>query len=212
MKSLTYRLYFLAFVAALALISTLVKANPPDAPSGASKIVAAEKFAYGMYAIKESMKIRLAFENSTGNKVTVRILDAKGTVVYREELRNMTEMKRNYDMSSFGKGIYTMDITAGAFNVSNKVAVGGAQLTKAAFAAYISPEVKDGSVKVSFANAEEPVYIKIADRNGAVLYSEISESNQNYARRFNVSALQKGEYVLSISHGEKTLSQLYSIQ
>lgn len=212
MKYFTHRLYFPAFLAALALVSTFVKANPSDAPLDTSKVIAAEKFAYGMYAIKESMKIRLAFENSAGSKVTVRITDAQGNVLHREELRNMTKMKRNYDLSSFGKGVYTVDITAGEFRTSNKVAVGGAQLTKAAFAAYISSEVKDGFVKVAFANAEEPVYIKIADRNGAVLYSEVSEGNQNYARRFKVSALQKGEYVLSISHGDKTLSQFYGIQ
>lgn len=74
MKYFTHRLYFPAFLAALALVSTFVKANPSDAPLDTSKVIAAEKFAYGMYAIKESMKIRLAFENSAGSKVTVRAL------------------------------------------------------------------------------------------------------------------------------------------
>lgn len=109
MKSFNHRLYFLVVVAVLALIATFAKAKPVDAPSGSyNKVAAAEKFAYGMYAIRQSMTIRLAFQNSTGGHVHVRIKDAQGTVIHRETLRNVSEMKRNYDLSAFGKGIYTV--------------------------------------------------------------------------------------------------------
>lgn len=77
----------------------------------------------------------------------------------------------------------------------------------------LSSEVEEGYIKAAFANAQEPVYITITNRNGSVLYEEISRDQQNYARRFNVSGLEKGEQVIvSISHGNRTFRQLYGIQ
>ena len=104
MRSINHRLFLPAVVAVLILVSTFAKANSSDVPLNTNKVVAAEKFAYGMYALQGQMKIRLAFENSTGSEVYVRISDSKGSLIYRETLRNLTELKRNYGLSAIGKG------------------------------------------------------------------------------------------------------------
>ncbi len=122
MKTLSSKIFaFVFFIAASINIASAKDINP----ASAGKVVAAEKFAYSLYAINETTKFRLAFENQQGSAVSVKVYDEKGMLVFTDNIKNATEMKRNYDLAELGRGVYTVEISSGDFKTANRIAVGG---------------------------------------------------------------------------------------
>jgi hypothetical protein len=207
-KSLVLGLSFLG--------ANLAQANPTEEPPAKtnpepSRVVALEKFAYGAYAIKDQMKLRLAFENQTGQAVSVKIYDANERLVYQDQLnRRVTALKRNYDLSELGKGHYRMDIQCGDFTATNPLSVGVRSVT-GKFSAYLSAQLKNGKMQVAFQNAAADVYVTLVDANGAIHYSEhLNEAN--FVRRYDLSRLRAGTYTMLVSDGNRTVEQTYVLK
>ncbi|MCU0451339.1 MAG: hypothetical protein MUC97_16115 [Bernardetiaceae bacterium] len=206
-----------SLVLGLGLLSVnLAYANPTEEPPSTtrtepSRVVALEKFAYGAYAIKDQLKLRLAFENQTGQAVSVKIYDENERLVYRDQLnRRVTALKRNYDLSELGKGQYRMDIQCGDFTASNPLSVGVRQLT-GNYSAYLSAQLKNGKMQVAFQNAATDVYVTLVDDNGAIHYSEhLNEAN--FARRYDLSRLRAGTYTMMVTCGNRTVEQTYVLK
>jgi hypothetical protein len=208
MKTLSSKIF--AFVFFIAASINIASAKDID-PISAGKVVAAEKFAYSLYAITETNKFRLAFENEQGSTVSVKVYDQKGTLVFTDNIKNATALKRNYDLAELGRGVYMVEISNGDFKTSNRIAVGGAQLNPVAFNAYVSPSLAEGAFKVAYQGGSEGVYITVKDSEGVILYSERAESD-NFARRYNLSGLKSGNYTVSVESGEKVVEQTYTIK
>lgn len=187
-----------------------VQAKKVD-PSESPKVLAADKFAYSLYAIHQSNKFRLSFVNELGSRVSVKVFDQAGKLVYTDNIKNATELKRNYDLGQLGQGIYTVEISNGEFKTADRVAVGGAKLSATAFNAYISPNLTEGAFKVAYQGGAEGVYITVKDSKGTILYSERNESD-NFARRYNLSSLQSGSYTVNVESGDKSVEQTYVIK
>jgi hypothetical protein len=208
MKTISLKIFALLLLTIASFNLALAKdGDPAEGP----RVVAADKFAYSLYAISQTSKFRLAFVNELGSQVSVKVYNQDGTLVYIDNIKNATELKRNYDLSSLGRGVYTVEISNGEFKTAERVAVGGAKLNPVAFHAYVSPSLASGSFKVAYqGGAQEGVYITVQDANGVILYSEHSESD-NFARRYNLSSLKPGSYTVNVSSGDKSLEQSYVI-
>lgn len=205
----TLKNFIAIFFAAVLAINT---AFANDGANNGKGVVAAEKFAYSLYSINQTLKFRLAFDNEAATDVSVRILDSEGSVVFVERLKGISELKRNYDLASVGKGIYTVEINAGDFKASQKVAVGGAKLSATTFNAYVSPALASGMFRVAYEGGAEGVYITVKDQKGAILYSEHNTELDNFSRRYSIGNLPAGEYTVSVSSGSKTVEQTYMVK
>jgi uncharacterized protein GlcG (DUF336 family) len=208
MKTIAHKIFALSAIATLSFNSVQAKDTDPNEANG---VVAAEKFAYSLYAIKETSKFRLSFVNEQGSQVSVKVLDQAGKLVYTDNIKGATELKRNYDLSSLGRGVYTVEISNGEFKTADRVAVGGAKLNPVAFNAYISSSLTDGSFKVAYQGGDEGVYLTVQDANGTLLYSERNES-ENFARKYNISTLKAGTYTVSVNSGDKTVEQTFIVK
>ncbi len=180
-------------------------------PSDPGRVVPAEKFAYSLYAISETTKFRLAFENELGNNVTVKVFSPLGKLIYTDRIKQATELKRNYDLATMGRGVYSVEISNGEFKTVERVAVGGAKLNPAPFNAYISASLTNGMFKVAYQGGEEGTYITVRDSNGTLLYSEHNESD-NFARKYNISSLKAGTYTVTVENDSKVLEQTFVIK
>ncbi len=179
-------------------------------PNEGYEIVASEKFAYSIFSIQSAIKFRLNFDNEDGSDVTVKIFTPNGKLAYSETIKRQVELRRNYDLSALGKGIYTVEVIDGDFKASHKIGV-GVPAPQGEFNAYMS-KLNEGSVRVAYQNAVEGyASIVLRDEKGNIVYDEISQDTQ-YARKFNLSKLKKGTYTMSITSGKKTVEQVYSIQ
>lgn len=180
-------------------------------PSDPGRVVPAEKFAYSLYAISETTKFRLAFENELGNNVTVKVFSPLGKLIYTDRIKQATELKRNYDLATMGRGVYSVEISNGEFKTVERVAVGGAKLNPTPFNAYISASLTNGMFKVAYQGGEEGTYITVRDSNGTLLYSEHNESD-NFARKYNISSLKAGTYTVTVENDSKVLEQTFVIK
>lgn len=212
MKTLSKNLFIL-FLSVVTLFggSTFANTNTDDKNGADTKVVATEKFAYSLYAIKESLKFRLNLENEDKTPVTVNVYDAQGKLAFSETIKWQTKVYRNYDLSALGKGIYKVEIIDGDFVATQEIGIGvNAKLGE--FNAYISKTLNEGSLKIAYQNGDsEGVNIVLRDEKGNVVYDELS-ANEQYSRKFNLSKLSKGTYTMSVTSGKKTVEQVYKIQ
>jgi hypothetical protein len=208
MKTISLKIFALLFIVIASF--NLAQAKNVD-PSEAPRVVAADKFAYSLYAINQTNKFRLSFVNELGSRVSVKVYDQQGTLVYVDNIKNATELKRNYDLGTLGRGVYTVEISNGEFKTAERVALGGAKLTPVAFNAYISPSLTDGAFKIAYQGGTEGVYITVNDSNGTILYSEHSQSD-NFARRYNLASLKPGSYSVNVLSGDKSMEQVFVIK
>jgi hypothetical protein len=181
-----------------------------EVETNAGRVIASDKFAYSLYAVNNTEKFRFAFDNEEGKDVTVKIFDSKGELLFVDKVKGKTELKRDYDLSNYGKGVYLIEVASDNFKAVNKVAV-NTRLESKPFVAYLSPAVKDGAIKVAYENSAEGVYINIKDGFGALVYSEINTDMSNFSRKYNLSSLRKGSYTVEIVHGDKVVTQNYFI-
>lgn len=208
MKAIISKLLVIVLFVAVSLNSVMARNIDPSDPG---RVVPAEKFAYSLYAISETTKFRLAFENELGNNVTVKVFSPLGKLIYTDRIKQATELKRNYDLATMGRGVYSVEISNGEFKTVERVAVGGAKLNPTPFNAYISASLTNGMFKVAYQGGEEGTYITVRDSNGTLLYSEHNESD-NFARKYNISSLKAGTYTVTVENDSKVLEQTFVIK
>lgn len=199
-----------AFIFALAFVIGSNAYAFNGTPNEGYEVTASEKFAYSIFALQSSLKFRLNFDNEDGSDVTVKIFDPNGKLAFAETIKRKIEVRRNYDLSSIGKGIYTVEVIDGDFKASHKVGIGVSAPT-GEFNAYVS-KLHEGTVKIAYQNANDGyVNIVLRDEKGNIVYDEVSQDTQ-YARKFNLSKLKRGTYTMSVTSGNKTVEQVYNIQ
>lgn len=212
MKTLNKNLFAILFAVAVLLSSSAFANTTTDDKDGIPTVVTtSDKFAYSIYAVKETLKFRLNFENEDGTPVTVKIYDSKGEMIFAETIKKQTSSHRNYDLSEKGQGVYKVEIIDGDFRAVQEIGV-GIRASEGEFNAYISKTLSEGSLKIAYQNGNpDGVNIVLRDEKGNVMYEELS-ANEQYFRKFNLSKLNKGTYTMSITSGKKTVEQVYSVQ
>jgi flagellar hook assembly protein FlgD len=212
MKTLSRKLFAILFaVTVLFSSSAFANGEKDDKGNEFPLVTTSEGFAYSMYAVKESLKFRLNFENQEGSNVTINIFDANGKLAFTETIKREKTSRRSYDLSSVGKGIYKVEIITGGFRTVKELGV-GTKTTHTEFSAYLSKSLNDGALKVAYQNADsDGVNIVLRDEKGNVVYDEYS-ANEQYSRKFNLSKLSRGTYTMSVSSGAKTIEQTYKVQ
>jgi hypothetical protein len=200
---------FALLLTVFALSTAHANDRKPGEPRDEQKVVPLEKFAYSVYALKDQLKFRLAFENTAAERVTVRIFDRQNRLVHTDVVRKQTGLKRDYNLSALGKGEYQMSILCGEFSATNRLFV-GTQPVQGKFGAYLSHHLKNGKMQLAFQNAGDDVYITLTDAQGTIHYSEVV-NELNFARRYDLSRLRPGEYTMSITSGDKTVEQVYKV-
>ncbi len=212
MKTLNRNLFAVLFSVAVLFGSSAFANTTTDDKNGITTVVTtSDKFAYSIYAVKETLKFRLNFENEDGTPITVKIYDSKEQLVFTETIKKQTAAHRNYDLSENGKGIYKVEIIDGDFRAVQEIGV-GMRASQGEFNAYISKTLSEGSLKIAYQNgSSEGVNIVLRDEKGNVMYEELS-ANEQYSRKFNLSRLNKGTYTMSITSGKQTVEQVYNVQ
>jgi len=203
MKSLVKDFSIIGVVVLMLLAGGAFAGNNPP------KIKAESHFAYSIYAIQKSFKFRLAFENPDAERVNVAIYDQSGKKIFGENMSN-TNLKRDYNLSELGTGSYTIKLKVGEFESSRQIEL-GKKPEKIAFKSYISPKLNEKQgFQVAYENNGESVYVTITDQNGVILYSEQTEGDSYFSKRFNLSELKSGNYTVSLTCGDKTIERSFS--
>ncbi|MDW7694297.1 hypothetical protein R9C00_06075 [Flammeovirgaceae bacterium SG7u.111] len=197
-----------ALVVAMFLMSGMAVASPVDGKVHSS-IRATSDFAYSIYAVNNSQKIRVAYEQSNAARVTVKIYDKEMNLIFTDVNNNKALQKRNYDMSKVGNGEYVVKIVAADYTTIHRVNVGSE--TKSNYSAFLPQKALNNKVRVAFQHATSPVRLSILNDEGKALYSK-SVSAENFSNVFDMSTLNKGRYTIRISSGNDVKEQVYNVE
>ncbi|MBX2843548.1 MAG: DUF3244 domain-containing protein [Flammeovirgaceae bacterium] len=184
--------------------------NSGNDPIDNKKIKESSNIQYSIYPLKNSTKIRVAYEKKGKEKVTIKIYDDKKNLIFTDIQRNNTELKRNYDLGKIGNGVYFVKIKSGDFETQHKIFVGKTQIK--AFESYLSASATNNKIRIAFQNATNPVKISIIDEKGKNLYDKTLFDIENFSSLFNLTPLDKGNYTVSISSNGKVTEQNYTIK
>jgi hypothetical protein len=185
-------------------------ANSGTNPGDKNKIEESAKIEYSIYPIVNSNKIRVAYQKSGNEKVTIKIFDAKKNLLFSDIQKNTTYLKRNYNFDNIGEGTYHVKIVSGDFEIDQKISVG--VKAQNLFSAYLSPQLISNKVRIAFQHAESPVRIAVMNKDGSKLYDKTLFDTQNFSSLFNLSSLDKGKYIIRISSDEKVTENVYEIK
>ncbi len=93
----------IASLLTFALLGTAARATETPNPTNALSM--------GMYRLDKETAVRVFVTNNTEEKVTVRIKDVNGNLVYTDVVKNYDSFGRKYVLSSLKKGEYTIEIS-----------------------------------------------------------------------------------------------------
>lgn len=185
-------------------------ANTGTEPGKRNKITESSKIEYSIYPIINSNKIRVAYQKSGKEKTTIKVYDAKKNLLFLDVQKNDTYVKRNYNLEKVGKGTYYIKIESGDLEVDQKVVIGKSEMNH--FSSYLSPQLSDNKIRISYQHATSPVYITVLNSKGSSLFTKKVEDIQNFSSLFNLSSLEKGSYTVRVSSNSKVTEKTYSIQ
>ncbi len=192
---------------------TFAAEYPTSDDDDTPKITATQKFAYNVYAYKNGLKFKVAFKNATEEVITIQIIDQKGNTIHKDVLRNQEQLNRDYNMEKIGAGIYTVKIKMGDLEAENQVALGVSDKSiDKTFQAYVSPVIKEDAVQVFYKNGSQGVSISFTDDKGNIIYQENTSDDEMYAKKYNISKLKKGIYILTLTSGNRTIEKIYNVQ
>lgn len=214
MKTSKVNFAVLMLLVAVLFSNTIFASNDPTSEEDdAVKITESEKFTYNVYAYKSALKFKVAFKNATEDLIRIQVLDQKGNVVHKDVLKNKEQLNRDYNMEQVGAGIYTVKIKMGDLETENQVALGVSDKSiDKTFQAYVSPIIKDNAVRVFYKNGNQGVNISFTDAEGNTIYQESTSDNDMYAKKYNISKLKTGVYVLTLTSGDRTIEKIYNVQ
>ena len=204
--SIASRISFVVIILSALLLGANVQAGEPTNKGG---VTAYEKFAYSLYPTANKLSFRFNFANENDTKTLLKIYDLKGNLIYTDYLGNAKEGKREYAMDELGKGEYVVEVVNGDFRTRTKLNVGVSKHNEFSF--YSSSKLHENHFTVAYSNANSAVSLNIRDEEGKLVYAENGIAEQNFARKYSLENLPKGNYTLSVNHAEQTFTQVYQV-
>jgi hypothetical protein len=155
----------------------------------------------------------IAAESAGAEFSSVAILDAYGETVYStRRIASQAVFSKVFDFSNLADGEYKVRLRAkSGSTLEEKFLVKSGALAPTAFSEMA--EVSDNDVRiwsdkdflfVSHLNrAMAPVVINVKDARGSVVYNNTLPADLTYSGKYDVAALPKGDYTISLLSGSK---------
>lgn len=92
---------------------------------------APKTFDTSLYRVQESMTMRLSMEKDPGERVSIRLINEDGKVLYQETVGRRTQKYRcNFDLSKVHDGDYTIEIANGSEVQRKSIHLGSVEVVK----------------------------------------------------------------------------------
>jgi hypothetical protein len=155
----------------------------------------------------------IAAESADAEFSSVAILDAYGETVYAtRRIASQAVFSKVFDFSNLADGEYKVRLRAkSGSTLEEKFLVKSGALAPTTFSEMA--EVSDNDVRiwsdkdflfVSHLNrAMAPVVINVKDARGSVVYNTTLPADLTYSGKYDVAALPKGDYTISLLSGSK---------
>lgn len=154
--------------------------------------------------IFKTVKFYVSFANDIETqKVSIKIRDAKGTLIYADHMS--TQTNKVYDMAEYGKGKFMIEIIGEDFKLVKEVEVGKV----GDFNARII-QTKERVDLIYLSKAQElDIYLK--DKEGNILYEGTGKFGK-YRQPFNIQNLPSGTYTLKVTNGKQVFEEDFQVK
>ncbi len=155
------------------------------------------------------------FKYSKPTDISVRIVDNSGKKLLNEYYENAHSMIKKFRLVDFADGTYDFIIREDSKTTIKPFTIDGGMvqfLDKQRD--YFKPSVRmvDSRLYVDLlAFADRPVYMKIEDQTGEILYYESVKQVKGLKKIFNTEKLKKGKYVLTMMNNDIMYSHPFNI-
>lgn len=164
--------------------------------------------------VKGDNSFHLYFNQTSDNDFQVSIKDAAGVVLWDLEIENEHTFSQSFDLGELPEGSYSLVIENELGIEVQSIVLENGQLI-------VDPTMKTTVFKPTFKQHEDfvdmtllkleeaDVQMKIVDKTGRELFVEKISNKGSIQKRFNVSGLEKGEYVFKLSgNGQSFYEQI----
>ncbi len=147
---------------------------------------------------------KLVYHSTAKEDVTVKIVNQKGTVIYKEKIKNIEGFMRPYNFSNLAAGTYNFVVEDANGTMNDVVEFGAKTATNNA------PYIKLDQMKsqndlyrltvVNYQSAK--VVVNIVDRNSKVLYHAVNQTDGNYSVLYNLKNATEATAIEVIVNGK----------
>jgi hypothetical protein len=173
---------FLTLIVVLTVMCSAVKANEIDKP----------KSPVGTSVIKSGSVFKLFYKGAKSGDVTVTILDANGSAVYKETLRNVDNFMRPYNFSSLKEGDYTIELNHEDGKQLQKISYHNIVSNKKKLMNLIRINGTDKYVLMVSNKGNEVLKINVFDAKNGLVYSGVESINGDFAKVYDLDDVGKG--------------------
>jgi Secretion system C-terminal sorting domain len=147
--------------------------------------------------------ILIEFSNIKEEDVTISIMNEEGATVHTDKAKNIKAFNKKFNLANLEKGEYTLKVTlehckiTQLFEVTKKGIIVKENNRKEVYAPIIKEE--DSKFDIIIPTIKNKYSVLVMDSNGTTVFEDAQKGLIQLNKRYNMSNLSKGEYLLQIS-------------
>jgi hypothetical protein len=153
--------------------------------------------------------ITIKFENWTGSQLSITISDNEKNVIFSDHLTTNQTSGIRYNLRNLASGKYHVVLENDLRKVFQTIILFDGKIVEKDAVVYNKPiiHIKDNKLKVTFLNSNEKAVVSISNDIGEV-YKGKFDVESPFNKIFNVTQLEKGDYVINVSdfHTSKSVN------
>ena len=145
----------------------------------------------------------IEFSNINEEDVSITIMNDEGATVHTDKAKSIKAFSKKFNLTSLEKGEYTLKVTlehckiTQVFEVTKKGIIVKETNRKEVYA----PIIKEDNSKfdVTISNIKSKYSVLVLNANGDTVFEETQKGLTRLNKRYNMSNLAKGEYLLQVT-------------
>ncbi len=161
-------------------------------------------------ASKTGKKIGVVLKKKNQRPTTLRIIDAKDELLFEEITSNKSNFRKTFDLGSLPVGNYFLSIDNGHKELVQPIYIlkDMVYVYKKERVVFFYPVFKQTDDRLDFAllntDDKSDVVFSVIDENGESVFREKLHNPLKVERRYNLSNLEGGDYVVRVDTRQKT--------
>lgn len=145
----------------------------------------------------------IEFSNIKEEDVTISIMNEEGATVHTDKAKSIKAFNKKFNLANLEKGEYTLKVIlehckiTQVFEVTKKGIIVKENNRKEVYSPIIIEE--NGKFDITIPTIKNKCNILVLDSNGSTVFEEVQKGLTQLNKRYNMSNLAKGEYLLQIS-------------
>jgi hypothetical protein len=156
----------------------------------------------------DGKKLRVVANQPSGS-LNVNLYNESGELLYSGQVQTIENLGKQFDLTALPDGKYSLTVSGSTFSSTQKVAIKDGNLTidTESYNETLKPEVRTLAKNQFVIALTVPTSITITDVYGEELYSAVA----NESKRYDLSTLPSGKYVLTFVIGGNLFTETVNV-